>query len=257
MVRKTPVLDGAGPLAWTDDTLLGGRVRYRQPAGGYRAAIDPVLLAAAVPAQSGDSVLDVGAGAGAALLCVARRVAGCRLTGLERAPELAVLAAHNIAANEFGSRAAMLTGDLLAPPGALVPGSFDHVMANPPYDRPGAGTVPPDAAKAAAQREGAAGLADWLKFCLEMVRPKGTVTLIHRAERLPELLSGLAAGAGGIVVLPLWPKEGVPAKRVIVQARRAARSPARLEPGLVLHREDGGYTAAAEAVLRDGKALPL
>ncbi len=241
----------------TEDALLGGRVRLRQPAAGYRAAIDPVLLAAAVPAGAGESVLDVGAGGGAALLCLATRVPACRVSGLERDPDAARLAAENAALNGLGARVEVIVGDLLAPPASLAPGSFDHVMANPPHLEAGRARAPREEARAAAEVEGEAGLADWIRFCLRMARRGGSVTLIHRAERLAALLAALAEGAGGIVVFPLWPGGGKPAKRVLVAARPGLAQPLRLAPGLVLHRPDGAYTDEAEAVLRGAEALTL
>ena len=247
----------AASLKLSEDAALGGRVRLRQPTAGYRAAIDPVLLAAAVGAGTSERVLDVGAGTGAAALCLAARVEGCRVTGLERDPACARLAAENAALNRLGERIDIVTGDLLRPPAALIPESFDHVMANPPYLQSDRGHAPADKARAAAHVEGEARLGDWIRFCLGMARQGGTVTLIHRADRLDELLSGLSAGAGEIVVFPLWPGRGRAAKRVIVRARPGTASPLRLSAGLVLHRADGSYTEEAEAVLSGGGALEL
>lgn len=238
------------------DTLLGGRVALAQPERGYRAAIDPVLLAAAVPAVAG-RVLDAGAGVGAAALCYAVRVPGARVTGLELQQDLAALAAENARRNGVGDRVAFLAGDILNPPAGVAEGDFDHVMANPPYLPAAHGPAPPDPAKAAAMVEGEANMADWVDFCLRMVVPKGSVTLVHRADRLDELLALLRGRAGGIVVFPLWPGDGRPARRVIVRARRDVRAPMSLAAGLVLHRGDGAYTDAALAVLRDGGPLTL
>ena len=256
----TRVLADAGELpshAVEDaDSLLGGRVYLEQPEDGYRVAIDSVFLAAAVPAAMG-LVLDVGAGVGAASLCYLARVPGARAMGLEVQPELAALAGRNAAKNDMADRATFHVGDLLDPPDAVKSGEFDHVMANPPYLPADRADVSPDPAKAAANVEGTADLAAWLDFCLAMVRPKGSVTMIHRADRLDEVLGLLHGRAGGIVVFPLWPREGQPAKRVLVRARKAVNTPLRLAPGLVLHREGGGYTRAAETVLRDAEALQL
>ena len=239
------------------DALLGGRVTLSQPVGGYRAAIDPVLLAAAVAARDEDRILDVGAGSGAAMLCLACRVPNCRIVGLELQTELAELADRNIGANGVTDRVQVVRGDLLRPPPQLVAGSFDRVMANPPYGVAGDGTPPPDAGLTRAHVEGEAGLADWIAFCLAMLRPKGHLVMIHRAERLGDILAGLRGRAGEAVVFPLWPRAGEPAKRVIVRARKGARTPLRISSGLVLHDPDGSYTRAADAVLRDGAALML
>lgn len=242
-------------MTLTEDRVLGGRVLLRQPADGLRAAIDPVLLAAAVPAAAGQTILDLGTGSGVTALCLARRVPGCRVVGLELQPDLTRLAAGNAALNELVEAVAIVAGDVAAAP--IAPGSFDHVMANPPFLEAGTGTLPPVAGKALAVAEAAADLAIWLRAALLLVRPRGSVTFIHRADRLDALLGALAGRAGGIVVFPLWPGVGKPAKRVLVRARRGIATPLVLSAGLVLHGPDGRYTADAEAVLRDAAALVL
>jgi tRNA1(Val) A37 N6-methylase TrmN6 len=243
-------------LPYSEDTLLAGRVRLRQPLVGYRAAIDPVLLAAAVPAGPADTVLDIGCGAGAAALALAVR-APCRVTGIEAQRDLVRLAGDNIVLNDLAGRVVVMVGDLLRPPPRLEPGSFAHVMANPPFLDATAAVPSPDRAKAAATIEGEADLAAWVRFALAMVRPKGSITFIHRADRMERLLAQLAGRAGEIVVFPLWAGHDKPAKRVIIRARKDVATPTRLTTGLVLHEADGRYTAAADAVLRGGEALVL
>ncbi len=247
--------DGAGRDA--PDNLLGGRVVLRQPTDGYRVAIDPVLLAASVPAAATGCLLDAGTGVGAAALCFAHRVPGARATGLELQPDLAGLARANVALNDMDDRVSIVDGDILDPPRGLEPGTWDHVIANPPYLPPDRADPPPEASKAAANVEGAARLADWVGFALRMARPKGGITFVHRADRLDDLLSLLHGRVGGIAVFPLWPKAGREAKRVIVRARPGVKTPMRIAAGLVLHEDDGSYTADALAVLRDGEALTL
>jgi tRNA1(Val) A37 N6-methylase TrmN6 len=130
-------------------------------------------------------------------------------------------------------------------------------MANPPFMPAGSGRSPRNSGRAQAMVEGAVTLSGWLDFCLRMVRPGGTVTVIHRADRLDELLSGLTGRLGALAVLPLWPHAGEPAKRVIVTGRKGSGAPLTLLPGLVLHRPHGGYTPAAEKVLRAGEGIDL
>ncbi len=276
------------PGATSRDAFLGGRLVVEQPRRGYRAAMDPVLLAAAVPAvndcgrQAGGPVLDLGCGVGTAALCYAARVPHARVVGLERDPAMADLARANVAANALSDRVAVETGDLLAPPAevALGPagkavrwGEFAQAMANPPYGAAAAFDPSPHPQRAAATVEGEATLDAWVAALLAAVRPKGGVTLIHRADRLPEILAALAGRAGEVAVLPLWPRAGQPAKRVVVHARKGVKGAARLLPGLVLHgaaasdgaeadgaeaeKEGQRYTEAAETILRDGAALPL
>lgn len=243
------------------DFLLGGRVRLQQPEGGYRAAIDPVLLAAFTAAEAGERVLDLGTGTGAAALCLAVRVPGVTVFGLEKRADAAGFARRNVALNRLDAAVTVVEGDLLAPPVPPEPGSFDRVMMNPPYLRAEAASVPPDDWKAAANVEGEAKLADWLRCAARMLKPRGMLTLVHRADRLDEILGSLAGapfgGFGDFVLAPLWPKPGVEAKRILVAARRGGRGPLRLTAGLTLHRPDGAYTEEAARVLRQAAALAL
>lgn len=239
----------------SDDSLLDGRVRFRQPLDGYRAAIDPVFLAAAVPAKDGQSVLDVGSGAGAASLCLAARVPGVRLFGLEAQPSLVALARENISMNGMSGRVEAMIGNLQTPPPRLAPGSFHHVMTNPPYQAMDEGRASPNPGKAMANQEGEVDLAAWMRFAVNMLQPKGTLVVVYRADRLDDLLAALNRRVGEIVILPLWPKAGRPAKRVLLRARKGVSSPLTLLPGMVLHEDDGRYTASADAVLRHGAAL--
>jgi tRNA1(Val) A37 N6-methylase TrmN6 len=248
--------DPSTPAAVTDDMLLGGKVKFRQPASGYRAAIDPVLLAAAVPDAVQGRVLDLGCGAGAAMLCLARRREDLTVFGLERDSTLAQIARDNAAANEFGSRVAVITGDLLQPPQQLVIGSFNAVIANPPYLDPETATASPNQQKAAATVEGAADLGDWARAAARFVRPQGYVVFIHRGDRLAALRSAMEqAGCGGLVISPIWPKAGTAPVRVIVAGRRGDKSDVRMANGLILHDNDERYTAKATGILREG--LPL
>lgn len=245
--------------AVTEDRLLGGRVRLLQAARGYRVAIDPVILAAAVPTRAGEAVLDLGCGSGAAALCLLARVPGVEATGLECDPAAAALARDNAAANGVGDRFRVLEGELLAPPPALRAARFDHVLLNPPYLDPARARLPEDPDRRRSHGEAAAGLADWLDIGLRRLHDDGSLSVIHRAERLDEILAALAGRAGGVVVFPLWPggAEARPAKRILLRARKGSRAPLSLHPGLVLHRPDGGFTPAAEAVLRDAAPLPV
>lgn len=238
----------------TEDRLLDGRILLRQPADGYRAAIDPVFLAAATPAQDGETVLDVGSGVGAASLCLAWRQPNCRIVGVETQSELVALARENIALNSMGGRVETIIGNIQSPPPRLAPGSFHHVMTNPPYHHK-AGTPSPHAGKALANAEGEVDLASWMKLCVTMLRPKGTLVVVYRADRLDELLAALKGKVGEVIVFPLWPKSDRAAKRVLVRARKSINAPMTLHPGLVLHQPDGSYTPNADAVLRLGAAI--
>jgi tRNA1(Val) A37 N6-methylase TrmN6 len=235
-------------------TILGGRVALAQPRRGYRVAIDPVLLAAAVPARARARVLELGLGTGAAALCLLARVSGAHVTGLEADADMAARAAANAALNAMSDRLQIVAGDVLRLPRGLV--GFDHVMANPPHLSP---------ARADPRRLGAApganidraGIEAWIAAARRALKDGGTLTLVHRADRVDEILAALRRGFGGIVLFPLWPRAGVAAKRVLIEARKASRGPATIAPGLVLHGPDGRLTPEAEAILRDGRALSI
>tara|TARA_B100000029_G_scaffold496718_1_gene563384 strand:+ start:798 stop:1586 length:789 start_codon:yes stop_codon:yes gene_type:complete len=259
--RKSPEApdpDGgsdAGPV--TEGTLFGGRLRLCQPADGYRVAVDPVLLAAAIPATAGDRVLDAGSGVGAAALCLAHRLPGCRVEGIEIQPSLTALAVENAESNGVTETVRFTEGDIGASPANLEPGAFDHVMTNPPYLRADESRSPRSSSKAIATVEQELDLDAWLGNCIRMTRPRGTVTVIHRADRLDDVIRALSVECGALVVFPLWPKAGEDAKRMIVRATVGRETPLRLAPGLVLHDENGDYTREAEAILRDAAALEL
>jgi len=239
----------------SEDRLLGGSVRLCQPRDGYRAAIDPIFLAASVPAHIGDRILELGVGTNAAALCLARRVPGCGVVGLERQRSVAALAARNAALNGMADRVEIVVGDVLDPPASVKTRRFDHVMANPPYLPPGRADRRNPDGRDASNVEGDADLRAWVDCALRRVKPRGTVTFIHRADRLDALLAAFEGRAGGIAVVPLWPKSGMAAKRVIVRARTGVATPLVLTAGLVLHRPDGSFTQAAERILREGAAL--
>ena len=253
-----PPLEAPTIGATTDDTLLNGRLRLRQMTRGYRVAIDSIFLAAAVPAGADDRVLDLGAGVGAATLCLAHRVPGCRVVGVEREPDLAHLAADNAHHNQLDGRIEFIVGDACQATG-LRPASFDHVMANPPHVDPKRARPSPDQIRRAAMLDTADGLSMWLDQCLNLVRPRGGVTLVHRADRLDDVITCLRGRAGGTIIFPLWPNADArrSSKRVLIHARRGVDAPMRLARGLTLHRSDGQFTEEAQAILRDGQALVL
>ena len=234
------------------DRFLNGKVLASQTADGFRSGLDAVMLAASVPAAAGDEILELGSGAGVAALCLAARIPGCLVRGLEIDARLVALATANADANGVSDRVHFSVGDALAPP-AEFRREFAHVFCNPPFHGE-EGQASPDAARAAALHD-AGKLGDWLRAGLKRTASGGTFTAILRADRLGEALAALPHR--GTLVLPLWPKAGVQAKRAIVQVRKGARHPLGFLPGLILHQEDGRYTREADAVLRDGAALPL
>ncbi|MGR3466900.1 MAG: tRNA1(Val) (adenine(37)-N6)-methyltransferase [Shimia sp.] len=237
--------------AETHDAFLGGRVRAWQPARGYRAGIDALLLAAACPVGPGEDVLELGCGVGVAALCLSART-GAAVTGLERQPDYAALARRN--------GVDVIEGDLAAPPTALRQRSFAHVMMNPPYYDPASRLPGTDAGREAAHAEDTP-LATWIGTARRRLAPRGMLTVIHRAERLLDLLAALRAG-WAVEVLPLSPRAGRPAKLVLLRARKDGRAPFRLLSPLTLHdgAAHGGdvpdYAAWMRAVLSNAAAIP-
>ena len=232
-------------------TLLGGRVRYAQPLQGYRTGIEPVLLAASIPAQRGERVLEAGTGAGAGLLCLGWRIPGLSGLGIERDPGMAALARSNLSEN--GSGFSIIEADVVALRGM---GPVDHAFANPPWHDPGS-TRSPDPVRDLAIHQGVAGLAGWIEALGTALAPRGTLTLVLPASLAGEAIAILhGRGLGRLILFPLWPRTGVAAKIVLVQAT-AGRGAARIAAGLVLHESSQGYTAETEAVLREGAALKL
>ncbi|WP_337876533.1 methyltransferase [Elioraea sp.] len=239
---------------------MGGRVRLRQPRRGFRAAIDPVLLAAAVPAREGERVLEAGTGTGAAALCLLARVPSLQVIGLERDPDAAALACANAALNGVDHRFRVIVGDIAAVAAAravAAHGACVHAMANPPFHV--AGTPSPLAARRIAGHESAeATLAVWIAAMARRLVQRGTLTLILPPARLPDAIAACAAARiGSLSLLPLWSHEGEAARRVILQGVKEGRGPCRILAGLVLHRRSGGYTSAAERILKEAERLRL
>lgn len=241
------------------DDFLGGRIALLQPRRGYRAGVDPVLLAAAVPARAGQSVLELGCGAGAAILSLGARVPDLTLAGLELQRRYADLARRNAAANRQALE--VICADLAEMPADLRQRQFDHVIANPPYYRAGAHTAADDVGRAAALG-GATALEAWVAAAARRLVPRGHLHVIQRADRLPELLAGCAGRLGSVEVLPLAARQGRAPDLVILRARKGGRAAFRLHAPLILHEgaqhlHDGdSYRAEIAQVLRAGAALP-
>ncbi|NBB16171.1 methyltransferase domain-containing protein [Caulobacter sp. SLTY] len=234
----------------TRDRLLNGRIAIAQPARGYRAGLDAALLAAACDAGPGERVLEAGCGVGGALMAAAWRRPEVQFTGLERDPAMAALARTNAADNGLADRVKILEGEVEAGFRALGLPSFDHAFSNPPFfDDPAALRAPAPAKSGAWMAD--AGLAAWTGFLLKAVREGGTITLIHRADRLADILTLLAPKAGSFRIRPVQPFADEPAKRVMVRAIKTGKAPLVLLPPLVLHPRDGGkHTEPVEAILR-------
>lgn len=242
------------PEALEAHEFLGGRLSVRQPREGFRSGVDAVFLAAAAPAKPGETVLDLGCGAGVASYCLASRIGQLHLHGLEMQADYAELAQRNAGGVDF----TIHRGNVSNPPASLRALSVDGVIANPPYYREG--SAPDAGAKQTAHLE-TAPLADWVDCALRRLKPTGWFAMIQRAERLPDILAALAGRAGDIRVKPLAGRVGRPASRVIVKARKGSRAPFALCAPLIEHaggehlRDGDDFTKEATAILRHGGAL--
>lgn len=239
----------------TDNAFLGGDLQILQPKQGYRAAIDAVCLAAAVPAHPGERVLDVGMGVGVTGLCLAHRVGDVHLTGVEIQSDLAALARENARRNNL-SNVDVICGDILEPLPGLEPESFDHVLTNPPFYDFHKAISPPNASKSQAHMHGGDQFIEmWIARSASYLKSKGTLTIVHPSEFLGDLLKVFSGSFGDIVVFPLWPGNGKGAKRVIISGQKDTSGALRLLPGLRLHAPPKRYAPEAEAVLRDGQGI--
>lgn len=254
MKDAAPSLSELSDLSGADviqNTLLGGSVLLKQPLHGYRASIDTVLLAAAVPSvKAGEPVLELGTGSGGALLCYMARVQEAVGTGLEISTWAVELARQNLQDNGFEDRGEIVEGDVQAIRSRLSPGAYAQVFANPPFHAPGS-TQSPNPEKARAKLAHPETLTSWIGAAIWALRPKGGLTLIHRADHVDSILAALHGKAGAIEVIPIRARVGSPASRVIIRARKGLKSPAQILPDLTLHPEIGDqkYTEAAELLL--------
>ena len=252
----------AVPSSLTEDGFLGGRLSILQPEKGYRAGIDAVFLAAAIPCVPGETLFEAGIGTGVAALCALARIPDIHITGIEVAARNTLLCEQNAKRNGFAAGLSVIHADVkeaLRKDLTSMPahGSFSHAFANPPYFEDGKSTPSPLLHRAQAHNFGPDDLDLWVKVLHTMVSLRGTVTLVHRAETLGKLLSSMEHRFGDVRVAPLYAREGTAASRVVVQGVKGSRAPMQLLPGLVLHQDNSQFTPEAEAVLRDGMAWRL
>lgn len=245
--------------ATTLDGFLDRRLVIRQPASGaHRAGLDAVLLAAAVPSTARGHLVDLGSGVGVAGLATAARLPDVRVTLVEIDPVAAALARANGAENDavIGDRATVVEGNALDAAGLAAAGlgthSADVTILNPPFHPADRGRASPAAARALAHLAGPDDLSRWLTAAARLTHPKGLMVMIHRADELARILAAIGTRFGSLEVLPIHPREGEPAHRLIVRGRPQGRAPLRLLPGFVLHEADGRFRSAADAVLRGG-----
>ena len=245
-------------LAVTQDGFLGGRLQISQPDPGYRAGIDPVLLAAACPAQPGEDILELGCGVGVASLCLGARVQKLTLHGVEILPEYVNLARINATQNNLEFE--VQTGDVSARPMAFYDQQFHQVIMNPPYFSSSSSTASPDPGRALGRTE-RVDLEAWVDMASRRLRSRGYVTIIQRVERLPDILRSLNGKLGSIVVQPLSPREGRAPHLILVRARKSGRAAFKLCAVKVLHAghqhitDKPDYSNEIFEILRNGAAF--
>lgn len=242
-------------LATTHDSIYQGKWLLEQPRKGYRFGTDAMVLAAAVQAKPGEKVLELGCGVGAVLLAAHARMPDVFLTGIERVPDYVELAKRNIIHNKVSRRINIFKGDLQNAMTIHSMGRFDHVIANPPYYEVGRHSGSITEIRRVARQQEPEALAEWIQAANRVLKPKGTVTFIHAAEKLDDLLYGMKRFCGGIRIFPLWPQMGKPSKRIVVQGIKGSKAPLTLYSGLVMHQEDGLSTERALEVINHGQSI--
>jgi tRNA1(Val) A37 N6-methylase TrmN6 len=234
-------------------TVLNGAVKLRQIEGALRTSSDAVLLAAACPAKSGEHILDLGCGIGTAGLCALHRINNTRLTGIDIQSDHVETAAQNAALNNNADRCEFIAGDIKT----FDQTGFDHIICNPPYEGAGKHLPSPHDKNARARgfQDEETDLTHWIKCAFNSVKSGGSLTIVHKADQVQAIVQALGKSFGATEIIPLWPKAGVPAKRVIIRTIKHRKSPATILPGLILHNDDGSYTTEAQNILREGGKL--
>ena len=236
--------------------VLDHKVRLLQPENGFRTSLDSVMLAAAVPVKAGETILDMGCGVGGAAFCLLWRVPDAKLTGIDINAEYVDLACQNAGLNN--REAEFSVADIRSYESPL----FNHVMINPPFFEAGAHLSSPDEGKARANGhiDEDLSIKDWIKAAHRLVRSNGSMTIIYPSGGIDKIINALGNNKGGksfgaIEIIPLWQREGAEARRVIIRAIKDRQTPAKILPGIVLHKADGSYTVQAESVLRSGNKI--
>lgn len=234
-------------------SVLNGQVKLHQIQDGFKTSIDAVLLAAACPAKTGSHILDIGCGVGSAGLCALARINDTNLTGLDIQSDHVFVAQKNATLNNVSKRCVFIEADIRD----FDTHGFDHIICNPPYEEAGAHLVSPHTRNATARGHlnDQITIEHWIKCAFRCLKSGGSLTMIHKAAKTQEIIHALGKSFGATEIIPLWPKAGKEARRVIIRTIKHRKSPSRIHHGLILHEDDGRYTENAENILRHAKPL--
>lgn len=232
-------------------TVLNGQVILYQPVGGFRTSLDSVLLAHFCQAKQQDAVLDAGCGVGGASFCLTHRLKNISLTGVDWSQEYLSLARKNADLNRVRERTNWVLSDIREYNEGPKP-IYNHVIINPPFYEADSHTASPDflRAQALGHQDANLQIEDWIHAAHRLVKNFGSITLIYPANGLSRILRSFGVRWGGVEVIPIYPKVGKEAKRILVRARKNRKTPCRILPPLVLHQTDGKYTDDADVILR-------
>ncbi|HEY3222576.1 MAG TPA: methyltransferase [Pseudolabrys sp.] len=245
----------------SEDAVLGGRLRLRQPLRGHRFGHDAILLAAATGARGGEHAVDLGAGVGAAGLALAARVPDLRVSLLEIDRRLSELAASNARLNHLDGRVRAYAVDVeivasLTAAG-FAAGTIDRVLMNPPFHDARRQNVSPDPGRRLAHVGEPGLLRRWIATAAWLLKSEGVLTLIWPADGLDKVTGELRPAFGALGVQSVLPRPTAPAIRVLARAVKFGRGTQMDYAPLSLNDEHGEPTEAAEDVLRGGNTLTI
>jgi tRNA1(Val) A37 N6-methylase TrmN6 len=243
----------------TRDAFLGGRLTLSQPAHGFRAGLDSVLLGAAV-SHKRKCLLDLGSGVGTAGLVALAHNPGLDGTLAEIDPAMLALAQANIDENSFSDRARAIPADIAAKgseriAAGLMENAFDTIIANPPFFDDAAGTRAQNQSRAGARHMDKAALDAWAKTAATCGAAGAEIIFIYPAAGLAPLLAAFAQRFGAITILPLTPRPDAPASRVLLRAIKGSRAPLTLLASRALHPIEGRAFAPEFDLIFRGKAV--
>ncbi len=227
----------------TVDSLFNGRVILRQPKEGYRFSLDAILLAGLTRVEAGDRVMDLGTGCGVVAIVFAHRGQARQIVGLELQEELAGLARWNVAENGLENHVKIDAMDYRRVSAHYPSGSFDLLVANPPYRRLQAGRMNPHGQKARARHELTGSVREVFAAARHLLPVGGRVALIYPAVRLVHLV--VSAEEHGFAPKELTMIHSDPSgtgRLVHVECRKGGGEELKVKPPFFIYDEKGAHT---------------